>query len=322
MGMLIEGRWEITPVHQGAKDEEGGRFVRRPATFRHRIEPAGRFAPEPGRYHLYVSLACPWAHRTLIVRHLARLEEKIGVSIVDSFMDDQGWAFRQRRGAVLDDVNQAAYLRDIYLLADPRFTGKVTVPVLWDKKERTIVNNESRDIIVMLASVFPKEQGASDLYPEGLRAEIDAMIDANYDSVNNGVYRAGFARSQEAYDEAVTQLFARLDALDAHLAGRRYLVGDRLTLADVTLFTTLLRFDPVYVGHFKCNLRRIADYASLGSYLRDLYQRPAFSRYADFDHIKDHYYRSHPSLNPTRIVPNGPILDLERPHGREALGPA
>lgn len=321
MGMLIEGRWEVTPVHQGAKDEEGGRFVRRPAVFRNRVEAAGRFTPEPGRYHLYVSLACPWAHRTLIVRHLVGLESSIGASIVDSFMDDEGWAFRSRPGTVPDDVNHATFLRDIYVLADARFTGKVTVPVLWDKRERTIVNNESRDIIVMLATVFERAPGAPDLYPETLRAEIDAMIDANYESVNNGVYRSGFARAQAAYDEAVTELFQRLDALDAHLAKTRYLVQNRLTLADVTLFTTLLRFDPVYYGHFKCNLRRIADYAHLGGYLRDLYQRPSFRRWSDFDHIKDHYYRSHPSLNPTRIVPKGPLLDLERPHGRDALGP-
>lgn len=321
MGMLIDGRWEVTPVHQGARDEEGGRFVRRPATFRHRVEQGGRFTPAEGRYHLYVSLACPWAHRTLIVRHLLGLEEAIGVSIVDSYMDDQGWAFRPRRGAIADDVNGAAFLRDVYLLADPRFTGKVTVPVLWDKEERTIVNNESRDIIVMLATMFPRRPGAPDLYPPDLRAEIDAMIDANYESVNNGVYRSGFARSQEAYDEAVSQLFERLDALDVHLTDRRYLVGNRLTLADITLFTTLLRFDPVYVGHFKCNLRRVADYPSLGGYLRDLYQRPAFSRTSDLEHIKDHYFRSHPTLNPTRIVPKGPILDLDRPHGRGGLGP-
>lgn len=319
MGMLVDGRWETTPVHQGAKDEEGGVFVRRPAAFRDRIEAGGRFAPEPGRYHLYVSLACPWAHRTLIVRRAKGLEAQIDVSIVDSFMDDEGWAFRERRGATPDKINGKAFLRDIYLLVDPKLTGKVTVPVLWDTKERTIVNNESRDIIVMLDRVFPGAPGTAELYPDALQADIDRMIDANYDSVNNGVYRSGFARVQSAYDEAVTQLFARLDALDAHLATRRFLVGDRPTLADVALFTTLLRFDPVYVGHFKCNLRRIVDYQNLGGYLRDLYQRPAFRADADFDHIKDHYYRSHPGLNPSRIVPKGPILDLEAPHGRGTL---
>jgi len=212
------------------------------------------------------------------------------------------------------------FLREIYLLADARFTGKVTVPVLWDTKERTIVNNESRDIIVMLDQAF-HTPGSIELYPEGQRAAIDSMIDANYETVNNGVYRSGFARTQEAYDEAVTDLFARLDALDAHLGGSRYLVGEAITLADVALYTTLLRFDAVYHGHFKCNLRRIADYENLAPYLRDLYREPAFKAYADFDHIKDHYYRSHPTLNPTRIVPKGPVLDLERPSGRGREAP-
>jgi putative glutathione S-transferase len=316
MGMLVDGKWEATPVHQGAAKDEGGRFVRRPAAFRHRIEQGGRFAPEAGRYHLYVSLACPWAHRTLVVRSLKKLEDAIGVSVVDSFMDDDGWAFRERRGATPDLVNGTKLLREIYLLAEPRFTGKVTVPVLWDTKERTIVNNESREIIVMFDRAFPSAPGTPELYPDAKRAEIDAMIDANYESVNNGVYRAGFARTQEAYDEGVTELFARLDALDAHLGGPRYLLGDAITLADVTLYTTLLRFDAVYHGHFKCNLRRIADYENLAPYLRDLYQQPAFKAFADFDHIKDHYYRSHPTLNLTRIVLKGPVLDLERPHGR------
>ncbi|NUO52036.1 MAG: glutathione S-transferase family protein [Polyangiaceae bacterium] len=317
MGMLVNGRWETTPVHQGAKDAEGGVFMRRPAAFRERIERGGRFEPEPGRYHLYVSLACPWAHRTLIVRRLKGLEGQIDVSIVDSFMDDDGWAFRERRGSTLDKINHKPFLRDIYLLVDPNLTGKVTVPILWDTKEKTIVNNESRDIIVMLDQVFDAAPGSPELYPEALRPEIDRMIDANYETVNNGVYKAGFARVQAAYDEAVTKLFDRLDVLDRELATRRYLVGDRLTLADVTLFTTLLRFDPVYYGHFKCNLRRISDYENLGGYVRDLYQRPAFRADADLDQIKDHYYRSHPGVNPSRIVPKGPILDLDAPHGRD-----
>jgi putative glutathione S-transferase len=318
--MLVDGRWETTPVHQGAKNDEGGEFIRRPSTFRDRVEPGGRFAPEVGRYHLYVSLACPWAHRTLIVRRARGLEAAIGVSIVDSFMDDDGWAFRERPGASPDTVNGARFLRDIYLLASPKHTGKVTVPVLWDKKEKTIVNNESRDIIVMFDRAFDAGEGALELYPAELAAEIDAMIDANYDAVNNGVYRSGFARVQSAYDAAVTELFTRLDALDRHLADRRWLVGGRLTLADVTLYTTLLRFDPVYHGHFKCNVRRLADYEHLGGYLRDLYQQPAFRADVSFDHIKDHYYRSHPGLNPSRIVPKGPIIDLDAPHGRERLG--
>ncbi len=320
MGMLVDGRWETTPVHQGAKDEEGGVFVRRPAAFRDQIARGGRFEPEAGRYHLYVSLACPWANRTLIVRRLKGLEAQIDVSIVDSFMDDDGWAFRQRRGSTPDKINGKRFLREIYLLVDPKLTGKVTVPVLWDTKEKTIVNNESRDIIVMLDTVFDAAPGSPNLYPEALRPEIDRMIDANYETVNNGVYKAGFARQQSAYDEAVTRLFERLDVLDKELATRRYLVEGRLTLADVTLFTTLFRFDPVYYGHFKCNLRRISDYEHLGGYLRDLYQQAAFRADCDLDHIKDHYYRSHPGVNPTRIVPKGPILDLDAPHGRERLG--
>lgn len=320
MGMLVDGRWETTPVHQGAKDEEGGVFVRRPAAFRGRIEPGGRFEPEAGRYHLYVSLACPWAHRTLITRRLKGLESQIDVSIVDSFMDDEGWAFRDRPGSTPDKVNGKRFLREIYLLVDPKLTGKVTVPVLWDTKEQTIVNNESRDIIVMLDAMRGAAAASSELYPDALRSEIDRMIDANYETVNNGVYKAGFARLQSAYDEAVTRLFERLDVLDRELGTRRYLVGGRVTLADVTLFTTLFRFDPVYHGHFKCNLRRISDYENLGGYLRDLYQRPAFRADCDLDHIKDHYYRSHPGVNPSRIVPKGPILDLDAPHGRERLG--
>jgi putative glutathione S-transferase len=319
MGMLVDGHWEKTPVHQGSKDGDDGKFVRRPAAFRDRIEAGGRFTPEPGRYHLYVSLACPWAHRTLIVRRLKGLESAIGISVVDSFMGEDGWAFRERPGSTPDNVNGKRFLRDIYLLADPKITSKVTVPVLWDTRERTIVNNESRDVIVMLDQAFTGAPGASELYPAALRGAIDAMIDANYEAVNNGVYRAGFAREQAAYDEAVTQLFARLGELDAHLASRRHLVGNQLTLADVALYTTLLRFDAVYHGHFKCNLQRIADFEHLGPYLRDLYQRPALRADVSFDHIKDHYYRSHPGLNPTRIVPRGPIQDLDAPHGRERL---
>lgn len=304
---------------QGAQGDDGGRFVRRPSVFRRTIARDGPHPPEPGRYHLYVSWACPWAHRTLIVRRLRGLQETIGLFAVDYLMGDDGWVFTERPGAIPDTLHGARHLRDLYVLADPRYTGKVTVPVLWDEGAKTIVNNESLEISKMLDQAFTPAPGAPELYPEGLRAEIDAMIAANYESVNNGVYRSGFARSQSAYEEAVTELFLRLDALDAHLAARRFLVGGRLTLADVTLFTTLVRFDAVYVGHFKCNLRRIADYEHLSGYLRDLYQWPGVAETCNFEHIKGHYYSSHDTINPTRIVPKGPILGLDAPHGRAHL---
>lgn len=319
MGMLIDGVWEKTPVVQGAKASDGGVFVRRPSSFRDVIARGGALPPEPGRYHLYVSWACPWAHRTLIVRHLRRLESAIDIAVVDYFMGDEGWTFSGRPGAIPDPLYNTERLSELYVRASPRYTGKVTVPVLWDKARHTIVNNESLDIIKMLATAFEPGAGAIELYPEALRAEIDAMIEANYEPVNNGVYRSGFARTQEAYDSAVTSLFARLDALDAHLATRRYLVGPALTLADWTLFTTLVRFDAVYHGHFKCNLRRITDYPHLSGYLRELYQWPGVSALCNFEHIKGHYYQSHESINPTRIVPKGPLLDLDRPHDRHAL---
>lgn len=310
MGMLIDGKWVKTPVTRGANADEGGRFVRRASSFRGTMEPVA------GRYHLYVSWACPWAHRTLIVRSLKKLQDKIGVSVVDYFMGDEGWMFSDRPGTIADSVNGAKYLREIYQLADPTYTGKVTVPVLWDKQQRTITNNESLDIIKMLDQNFP--ENGPPLYPAELRETIDRMIAANYETVNNGVYRAGFAQKQEAYEEAVTELFERLDQLESHLATRRYLCGP-LTLADWTLFTTLLRFDPVYHGHFKCNLRRISDYQNLSGYLRDLYQHPGVAETCNFEHIKGHYYSSHDSINPTRIVPKGPILDLDRPHNRQNL---
>ncbi|MCK6546925.1 glutathione S-transferase family protein [Myxococcota bacterium] len=318
--MLVDGQWVKTPVTQGAQADEGGRFVRRPSAFRGVIAAEDAARPEPGRYHLYVSWACPWAHRTLIVRKLKGLEDVVGLSAVDYLMGDEGWVFSERRGAIPDTVHGARFLRELYVRADPRYTGKVTVPVLWDRRAQTIVNNESLDIAKMLDQAFPAAPGAPELYPEALRAEIDAMIAANYEPVNNGVYRAGFARSQSAYDEAVTDVFSRLDALDAHLSTRRFLLGPRLTLADVTLFTTLVRFDAVYVGHFKCNLRRIADYANLSGYLRDLYQWPGIASTVDFEHIKGHYFSSHETINPSRIVPKGPVLDLDAPPMRAHLG--
>lgn len=310
MGMLVDGKWEVTPVTQGAKGEEGGKFVRRPSSFR-RVLTADE-AKERGRWHLAVSLACPWAHRTLVVRHLKGLENLVSVSIVDAHMGKDGWKFTPP-----DDVTGAEYLRELYVRADGKYTGKVTVPVLWDKREETIVNNESLDIIKMFDEVFPSTDPR--LYPAEHRAAIDEMIDANYESVNNGVYKAGFATDQRVYEEAFEHLFTRLDVLDVHLSRRRWLVADRITLADVCLFTTLLRFDPVYVGHFKCNLRRIADYAHLSGYLRDIYQHLGIAVLCNFEHIKEHYYTSHESINPTRIVPLGPLLDLDKPAGRDKL---
>lgn len=318
MGMLIDGKWVQVPVSRGAKDDAPGRFERKPSRFRGRIEVGGDHPPEAGRYHLYVSWACPWAHRTLIVRRLERLEESISISVVDYLMGEDGWEFSERPGAIPDAVNGAQYLREIYLLADPHYTGKVTVPVLWDKVQKTIVNNESLDIIRMMTTEL-HTPGAPELYPEGQRTAIDAMIAANYESVNNGVYKAGFATDQAHYEEAVTTLFERLDALEALLAKQRYLVGSGVTLADWCLFTTLLRFDAVYHGHFKCNLRRISDYPSLSGYLRDLYQYPGVAELCNFEHIKGHYYQSHKNINPTGIVPLGPVQDLMAPHTRAGV---
>jgi glutathionyl-hydroquinone reductase len=315
MGMLIDGKWS-TEWHP---TDEKGRFQREPTQFRGRVARDGStpHPPEAGRYHLYVSLACPWAHRTLIVRKLRRLDDVVSVSIVDPFLGDDGWSFN---AAYPDHVNGANYLRDVYLIHDPRYTGRVSVPVLWDQRTRKIVNNESREIVRMLDCELPAlGDPAACLCPEALRAQIDDEIDRMYAPVNNGVYRAGFATRQAAYDEAVVELFQALDGYDERLGSRRYLLGASLTEADVFLFTTLVRFDAVYHYHFKCNLRRISDYPNLGPYLRDLYQTPGIRETVSFEHIKQHYYRSHPKVNPTRIVPRGPILDLDAPHHRARL---
>jgi len=328
MGLLIDGRW-----HDQWYDTErsGGRFERDASRFRHWVTPDGRpgptgdggFPAARGRYHLYVSLACPWAHRTLIVRRLKGLEEAISLSVVNSFMGAEGWTFAPGPGVVADDVNGRRRLYEIYTLADPGYTGRVTVPVLWDRERGTIVSNESADIIRMLNGAFGTAGAiAPDLYPEPLRAEIDEVNAFVYPNVNNGVYRAGFATTQEAYDEAVGDLFAALDRLEARLATRRYLVGDTITEADWRLFTTLVRFDAVYVGHFKCNLRELRDYPALWGYLRDLYQQPGIADTVDIPHIQQHYYRSQPAVNPTGIVPIGPRPDFASPHGRETLGAA
>lgn len=325
MGLLVEGKWQ--DKLEKAKTDDG-RFVRSETTFRNWITPDGSAGPsgeggfraEAGRYHLYVSLACPWAHRTLIFRALKGLEEIVSLSIVDHFMGDDGWTFRKRDGATGDTLHGADFLRDIYLRAASDFTGRVTVPVLWDRKRETIVSNESAEIIRMFNSAFDGLTGNHlDYYPEELRGEIDEINALVYPNVNNGVYRAGFATKQAAYEEAYNDVFATLDELEERLAGRRYLSGERLTEADWRLFTTLVRFDPVYYSHFKCNRNRITDYPNLSNYLRELYQVPGVSGTVDLHHIKSHYYASHESINPTRIVPKGPKIDLSLPHDRGRL---
>lgn len=325
MGMLVDGVWH--DVWYDTKST-AGRFERSKAQFRNWVTadgsagPTGKggFKAEAGRYHLYVSLACPWAHRTLIFRKLKGLEGLISLSVVDPLMLENGWEFKDRDGATFDHLFGSDFLYQIYLKADPGYSGRVTVPVLWDKQTQTIVSNESADIIRMFNSAFNGLTGSDgDYCPADLRQEIDALNDVIYDRVNNGVYKAGFATTQDAYESAVAPLFAMLDELEERLATRRYLFGERLTEADWRLFTTLIRFDPVYVGHFKCNIRRIADYPNLSAYVRDLYQTPGVAETVNMRHIKHHYYRSHKTINPTGIVPAGPALDLDRPHGREAL---
>jgi putative glutathione S-transferase len=303
---------------------DGGRFNRQVSAFRDwvTLDGSSEHPAEAGRYHLYVSLACPWAHRAVILRELKGLQEAIGMSIVDPIRDEQGWAFTGGPRTTEDKVNDWSHLLEGYLASNPDFDARVTVPVLWDTKRGRIVSNESADIIVMLNSAFDAfaTEPQLDLYPEALRTEIDAINERVYENVNNGVYRAGFASSQEAYEEAVFPLFDTLDALDQRLGSRRYLVGDEPTLADWRLFTTLLRFDAVYVGHFKCNLRRIGDYPQLSGYLRELYQWPGVAATVDLDQIKRHYYTTHGAINPSRIVPAGPVLDLDEPHGRGGVG--
>jgi len=307
-------------THSRIPISDSGRFVRQDSPFRAWVTADGSscFPAAAGRYHLYVSHACPWAHRTLIVRALKGLEEAIDVSVVDPIRDDRGWAFQE--GA--DKLHGWDYLSSAYLASDPDFDDRVSVPVLWDTVTGRIVNNESADIIVMLNGAFDAfaANPGLDLYPADLRPQIDELNARVYDTVNNGVYQAGFATSQEAYEEAVYPLFDTLDMLEERLATQRYLFGERPTLADWRLFTTLLRFDPVYATHFKCNLRRIADYPNLSGYLRDLHATPGVAATVDMDQIKRHYYMTHPSINPSRIVPAGPIIDLTAPHDRAKLG--
>jgi putative glutathione S-transferase len=321
MGALVDGKWETGEVGSSGR---GGKFERKESTFRDFVEdrPGARFAPESGRYHLYVSYACPWAHRTLIARKLKGLEPHIAVSVVDPLMGDDGWAFGDDPDATDDPINDARYLREVYTAADPRFSGKVTVPVLWDKREGTIVSNESSEILRMFNAAFNGLEGVDaslDLYPEPLRAEIDAVNERIYRDINNGVYRTGFAGTQEAYEEAFDALFSRLDEMEERLGRNRYLVGDRITEADWRFFVTLIRFDAVYFTHFMCNRKRIDDYHNLSNYLRELYQMPGVAETVNVRHIKEHYFRSHESLNPKGIVPKGPELEFDGPHDRHRL---
>lgn len=325
MGLLIDGQWHDRWYDTG---ESGGRFVRSAAQCRNWVTadgspgPSGEggFKAEPGRYHLYVSLACPWAHRTLIMRQLKGLEGMIGVSVVHWLMAEHGWTFDPAPGATGDLLYGHSYLHQLYAHALPRYTGRVTVPVLWDRERQTIVSNESAEIIRMLGSAFDGIGAvAGDYYPAAWRGRIDAVNERVYASVNNGVYRAGFATTQSAYEEAFDELFATLDWLEARLARQRYVTGERITEADWRLFTTLLRFDPVYHGHFKCNLRRLVDYPNLWAYTRELFQWPGVAATVNLEHIKGHYYASHRTINPTGIVPKGPAIDYLAPHGRESL---
>ncbi|MDT8405258.1 glutathione S-transferase family protein [Sulfuriflexus sp.] len=306
-------------------EQEGGAFVRKDSQFRNWVTvdgapgPSGEggFKAEPGRYHLYISYACPWAHRTLIFRTLKKLEDVISVSVVHPYMGKQGWQFAEYPGATVDGPNGFDYLHQVYTLADPDYSGIVTVPVLWDKQRKTIVNNESADIIRMLNSAFDEWGEASvDLYPLALHDDINAINAFIYDAINNGVYKAGFATTQEVYAQAFDRLFNALNKVESRLSEQRYLVGGCITEADWRLFTTLVRFDPVYVGHFKCNLYRIADYPNLSNYLRDLYQQPGIAATVNMQHIKLHYYSSHEFLNPSGIVPKGPLLEYTAAHDR------
>lgn len=323
MGLLVEGVWHDQWYDTAASK---GRFVRSQSSFRNWITPDGSpgpsgrggFKAEVGRYHLYVSYACPWAHRTLIFRTLKGLEESIDVSVVHWFMGENGWTFENGDDAGSgDNLFDADFAYQIYQKADPEYSGRVTVPILWDKQTQTIVSNESSEIIRMFNSAFD-EAGAmqGDFYPEALRGEIDELNDRIYNTVNNGVYKCGFATTQSAYDEAVTPLFDTLEFLEERLSDHRFLVGDTPTEADWRLFTTLVRFDHVYHGHFKCNKKRLIDYPSLWAFTRDLYQWPGVAETVNFEHIRKHYYASHESINPARIVPAGPSLNFDEPHGR------
>jgi len=300
----------------------GGEFARQDDAFRGWVTADGRsgYPAVPGRYHLYVSWACPWAHRTILVRKLKQLEGIVGMTVVDPIRDDRGWAFRDGAGHSTDPINGFQFLSEAYLATDPAYRGRITVPVLWDTVTMRIVSNSDDDIMRMFNSEFNRFTDSTlDLYPAGLRSEIDQLNDTVYEDINNGVYRAGFATSQRAYEGAVSRLFDALGRLEARLSDRRYLFGPEFVETDWRLFVTLLRFDAVYHGHFKCNVRRIVDYPNLFGYLRDLYQVDGVAKTVNFDHIKRHYYVTHQHINPTRIVPLGPDLDLRSAHGRGHL---
>ena len=323
MGLLQDGKW----VDQWYDTESsGGHFVRKAPQFRSWVTVDGTAGPsgdggfkaESGRYHLYVSLACPWAHRTLIFRALKELEQMISVSVVHWYMAEDGWTFAAGDGVLPDTVNDAQLMHEVYTKAMSDYSGRVTVPVLWDKQTKTIVSNESSEIIRMFNSAFDGIGAkAGDYYPPDMRSETDSLNERIYATVNNGVYQCGFATTQAAYQEAVTPLFDSLDWLEDRLRSKRYLTGDQITEADWRLFTTLIRFDAVYVGHFKCNIRRIADYPNLSEYLRDLYQQPGIAKTVNMEHIKRHYYESHETINPSRVVPQGPVIDFTVPHNRK-----
>jgi len=320
MHMLVDGEWRPDAYESTNED---GEFDRQETAFRDwiRDEPGARFRPEAGRYHLYQSRACPWAHRVVVVSRLLGLEDVVSMDVVDPYREAHGWQFTPTKdGCTVDTVTGADHLHEVYTAADPSFTGRVTVPVLWDRETETIVNNESEEIIKMLADAFG-EYGRHDvdLYPEGLRDEVDEVIDDIYDPINNGVYRAGFAEAQTAHEEAVGELFDALEHWNEVLADRRYLVGDQLTLADVCLFTTLVRFDEVYHTHFKCNVRRLVDYENLWGHTRELYQLPGVAETVNMDHIKEHYYTTHTDINPRQLVPVGPGPSFDAHHERGDL---
>jgi len=322
MGLLVDGEWQDKWYDT---DEHGGEFRRQEQAFRDWLTADGSDGPggargfkaEKDRYHLYVSLACPWAHRVLIVRALKELEEFLPISIVHWYMAEHGWTFEDGEGVIPDPVHGVDRLYELYRKADPDFTGRVTVPVIWDRKTDTIVNNESSEVIRMLNTAFDGLGAAEGhYYPEDLRAEIDPVNERVYSTVNNGVYKSGFATTQNAYEKAVGPLFDTLDWLEELLSARRWLAGDRFTEADIRLFTTLIRFDSVYHYHFKCNVRRITDYPNLWAYTREIFQHPKIRPTVNFEHIKNHYFASHDHVNPTRIVPVGPEIDFDEPHGR------
>ena len=326
MGLLIDGVWS-TEWYDTSRT--GGHFVRDTARFRNWVTADGSagpsgdggFAAESGRYHLYVSYACPWAHRTLIFRHLKDLTGHISVSVVHPLMLDEGWTFKtDDQGATGDTLLGKSFMHEIYTTSDANVSGRVTVPVLWDKKQGCIVSNESSEIIRMFNSAFDHITGNElDFWPVEMRDEIEVVNLDIYENINNGVYRTGFAGTAEAYEESVTKLFDALDRMEARLIGNRYLMGDRLTEADWRFFATLIRFDPVYVGHFKCNIRRIADYTAISGYMRELYQMDGIAGTVNLAHVKGHYYASHRTINPTGIVPVGPVLNYDEPHGRANL---